>query len=205
MSQLRDRVIAHNQQVQWFPPHLRDGRFGDFLTNLKDWALSRERYWGTPLPVWRCTTAGCTAMVCVGGREELRRLGGAVPAELHRPMVDEVTFPCTTAGCGGTMVREPYVIDCWYDSGSAFFAQWHYPAAAGSAQQLARSFPVDYICEAVDQTRGWFYTLLALAVLTQDSHCYRRVLSLGHVLDSQGKKMSKSRSNVADPWTHLRA
>ncbi len=201
MSQLRERMIACNGEVQWFPPHLQEGRFGDFLTNLKDWALSRERYWGTPLPVWRCSEKNCGKYVVIGSRAELQQRSGTLPAELHRPMVDAITFPCER--CGSTMVREPYVIDVWYDSGAAFFAQWHYPAAPGSKEQLAQHFPIDYICEAVDQTRGWFYTLLAIAVLTQDSLCYRRVLSLGHLLDAQGKKMSKSRGNVVDPWTHL--
>jgi isoleucyl-tRNA synthetase len=199
MSTLRDRVKELNSEVHWFPEHLGKphGRFGNFLEELKDWALSRERYWGTPLPIWSCTKSGCDNRVCLGSVKEVEERGQIKLVDLHRPFIDEVKFQCEK--CGGIMVREPYLIDVWYDSGASFFAQWHYPFE--NYEKFHQSFPVDFISEAIDQTRGWFYSLLACSTLTQDSLCYRTCLSTGHVLDKDGQKMSKSKGNVVDPWS----
>jgi isoleucyl-tRNA synthetase len=190
---VRDQMLAENEKIKWYPDHIKHGRFGDWLEGNVDWALSRERYWGTPLPMWRCD-AGHEH--CVGSREELLSLAGAVPDDLHRPFIDDVTFPC--ADCGDEMRRVPEVIDAWWDSGSMPFAQWHAPFE--NEDVLAERFPADYICEALDQTRGWFYSLLAVSTLLYGQSPYRTVLCLGLILDPEGQKMSKSRGNVVVPW-----
>lgn len=187
-------LVANNQQIHWVPEHIRDGRFGNWLENNVDWAISRERYWGTPLPIW--TNADGSHMECIGGLEELEAKVGRSLRELdlHRPYVDDVTWEDPKHG---TMRRIPDVADCWYDSGSMPVAQWHYPF---ENQELFESaHPADYICEAVDQTRGWFYTLHAVSTLLFDRPAFNNVICLGHILDEQGFKMSKSKGNVVQP------
>jgi isoleucyl-tRNA synthetase len=190
----RDQLLAANDEVEWYPFHIKHGRFGKWLENNVDWALSRERYWGTPLPIWGCEEGHRR---CVGSIDELRELStsGDVPDDLHRPYVDELKLRCNE--CGGEMTRVPEVIDAWYDSGSMPFAQFHYPF---EGQQLFKErFPADFICEALDQTRGWFYSLLAVSTLLFGQSSYRNVLCLGLILDPEGQKMSKSRGNVVVP------
>jgi len=202
MTAVRDQILSHNASVEWAPEWTGTKRMGEWLSNIKDWAISRERYWGTPIPVWICPDCGTEH--CVGSIEEMSSMktdSSPNPPELHRPYVDEVRLKCPSDGCPGEMVREPYVMDCWFDSGCASFAQWHYPFE--NEDLFSGSFPVDYICEAVDQTRGWFYSLLAVATTVFDEPCFRRCLSLGHILDKDGKKMSKSRGNVVNPWDHF--
>jgi isoleucyl-tRNA synthetase len=196
-TKLRDRLLEENAQLDWHPEHIREGRFGDWLTNNVDWALSRERYWGTPLPLWRCEEEHVTA---VASRARLTELTGTDQSELdpHRPWVDAITFPCPD--CGGASRRVPEVIDAWYDSGSMPFAQLGYPHVEGSEAAFAERFPADFIAEAIDQTRGWFYSLLAVSTLLFDRASYRTVLCLGHIVDADGKKMSKSAGNILDPW-----
>jgi isoleucyl-tRNA synthetase len=190
---VRDQMLAENEKINWHPDHIKHGRFGDWLEGNVDWALSRERYWGTPLPMWRCDEGHER---CVGSRAELQELGGAVPEDLHKPYIDDVTFPCRE--CGEEMRRVPEVIDAWWDSGSMPFAQWHAPFE--NEELRAERFPADYICEALDQTRGWFYSLLAVSTLLYGRSPYRTVLCLGLILDPEGQKMSKSRGNVVVPW-----
>jgi len=194
MSSLRDNLIANNEKIRWYPAHLKYGRFGNFLENIEDWALSRERFWGTPLNIWICSS--CGAEYCVGSIKELReRAEGPVPDDLHRPYIDAVVLRCEN--CGGKMKRVKDVIDCWYDSGSAPFAQWHYPFETGN-EDFRENYPADFITEAIDQTRGWFYSLLAVSTAIFDEPPYLNVLSLGHILDDKGVKMSKSKGNVVD-------
>ncbi|MBI2886052.1 MAG: isoleucine--tRNA ligase, partial [Chloroflexi bacterium] len=206
---LKQELIDGNAQIHWYPAHIREGRFGDWLENNVDWAVSRERYWGTPLPIWQCE--GCGHHQCIGSRAELMRQPGvrgySDDLDLHRPFVDEVTFLCRH--CEGAMRRAPEVLDAWFDSGAMPYAQWHYPFE--QLDTFRRWYPADFICEAVDQTRGWFYTLHALATLLHGAEpelvtegiCYRHVICLGHILDARGEKMSKSRGNVVDPWSVL--
>ncbi|HEX6601979.1 MAG TPA: class I tRNA ligase family protein, partial [Solirubrobacterales bacterium] len=195
-SQMRDRLLANNARIGWHPEHIRDGRFGKWLENNVDWALSRDRYWGTPLPIWECTGEGCEARFCAGSVQELRERGGQVPDDLHRPYIDEVRLRCES--CGAEMRRVSAVIDTWYDSGAMPFAQFHYPF---EGEELFRErFPADFVCEAIDQTRGWFYTLHAESTLLFDEPAYLNCVCLGLILDPEGQKMSKSRGNVVEPW-----
>ena len=198
-SAQKDDLVEINNRINWYPDHIREGRFGEWLRNNVDWAISRERYWGTPIPIWQCDS--CSNQVCVGGRDELRdRLGpngGTVDGlDLHRPYVDEITFPCDQ--CDGKMSRIPEVMDCWFDSGAMPFAQSHYPFENPDMEREGL-FPADYICEAVDQTRGWFYSLHALSTLLKGEPSYRNVICLGLILDERGRKMSKRVGNVVEP------
>jgi len=200
-SAVRDQLLANNETIGWHPEHVKHGRFGKWLENNVDWALSRNRYWGTPLPIWRCEDEGCGAVTCVGSKEDLVKHGGSVPDDLHRPYIDEVTLRCDD--CGGAMRRVSSVIDTWYDSGAMPFAQFHYPFEG--QEEFAERFPADYICEAQDQTRGWFYTLLAESTLLFEQSSFQNCVCLGLILDPEGQKMSKSRGNVVDPWDVLAA
>lgn len=201
-SQFREKMLAANQQINWTPDHIQGGRFGKWLENLKDWALGRERFWGTPLPVWVDDQNG--DMLCVGSVAELEQLTGQDLSELdlHRPYVDDLTFP-NPNGTGGTMRRVPEVIDVWFDSGAMPFAQWGYPHR--NQEMFQEQYPADYICEAIDQTRGWFYTLHAISVMLFDQPSFKNVICLGHIMDENGKKMSKSLGNIVDPWDVLDA
>ncbi|MGE5178946.1 MAG: isoleucine--tRNA ligase [Bacteroidota bacterium] len=193
-TRIREKLVAANRTVAWHPPEIGANRFGNWLENNVDWALSRNRYWGTPLPIWRCE--GCGSDRCVGSVAELRQGKGLEePLDLHRPHVDRVTFACS--GCGGTMRRVTEVIDVWFDSGAMPFAQWHYPFE--NREAFEAFFPADFIAEAMDQTRGWFYTLLAISVMVKETAPYRNVLPNELILDKVGKKMSKSRGNAVDP------
>jgi isoleucyl-tRNA synthetase len=201
-SEVKEQMLANNEGIGWHPEHVKHGRFGKWLENNVDWALSRDRYWGTPLPVWRCRDAACGEVECIGSVAELRERSGAeAPADLHRPYIDEVTLECRK--CGGEMRRVESVIDTWYDSGAMPFAQFHYPFE--NVAEFEERFPADYICEAQDQTRGWFYTLLAESTLLFGESSYRNCVCLGLILDPEGQKMSKSRGNVVDPWDVLSA
>jgi isoleucyl-tRNA synthetase len=192
-SQIKDRLLAANETINWHPEHVKHGRFGKWLEGNVDWALSRERYWGTPLPVWQCDQGHDRA---IGSFAELQELSGTLLSDPHRPFVDEVTFPCPE--CGQTMTRVPEVIDVWFDSGSMPFAQFHAPHE--NQDHFEQRFPADFICEALDQTRGWFYSLLAVSTLLFDESSYRNVVCLGLILDEEGRKMSKSLGNVVAPW-----
>jgi len=197
MTAVSQDLVRSNEAVDWHPSHLKHGRFGDFLENVVDWCLSRERYWGTPLNVWIC--GDCGRQHCVGSLDELKRMAGGLPEplDLHKPAIDGVTLTCPE--CRGEMHRVPDVIDCWFDSGSMPFAQWHYPH--GDDGRFSRHFPADYICEAVDQTRGWFYSLMAISTLLFGQAPYRNVLVTEFGVDEEGLKMSKHKGNVIDPWT----
>jgi len=197
MSKIQKDLTNNNNQIKWYPEHLQQGRFGSFINDVKDWALSRNRYWGTPLPIWTCTNKDCRHQICIGSVEVLRNLSKDFPTDydLHKPFVDEIHIICPN--CGTKMVREPEVIDCWYDSGSAFFAQWHYPFE--HKKEFEENFPVDFISEALDQTRGWFYSLLAISTVLFNKPPYKNVLTLGLVLDKDNQKMSKSKRNYLDP------
>ncbi len=199
MTAVRDQLVANNRKVNWFPDNIKEGRMGNFLENVIDWGLSRERYWGTPLPVWVCDD--CDHIHVVGSKQELRELGQNVPEELelHKPYVDRITLRCEK--CGGVMHRVPEVIDCWYDSGSMPFAQWHYPFE--NKELFEKNFPAQFISEAVDQTRGWFYTLLAISTLLFDRNPFENCVVLGLVQDKNGIKMSKHIGNVISPWEVL--
>ncbi len=193
----RDDLLANNAGINWQPEHIRDGRFGNWLENNVDWALSRDRYWGTPLPFWRC--GDCNHVTVVRSRAELSERTGEDHGDLdpHRPFVDAITFPCPE--CGGTAQRVTSVADAWFDSGAMPFAQWGYPWKGH--EEFERHYPADYICEAIDQTRGWFYSLLAESTLLFGDASFRNCVCLGHIVDEDGRKMSKSAGNVVDPWT----
>jgi isoleucyl-tRNA synthetase len=195
-TSIKDELIRENQKTDWHPETIKTGRYGDWLTNNIDWALSRNRYWGTPLPIWRCENKH---EVCVDSLKELGALSGQELSAMdpHRPFVDDITFAC--AECSATMNRVPEVIDCWYDSGAMPFAQWGYPHKEGSVEKFKAAYPADFICEAIDQTRGWFYTLMAIGTLVFDESSYKSVLCLGHILDKDGRKMSKHLGNVLEP------
>ena len=197
MSKVQDSLIKNNNQINWYPEHLQQGRFGDFIREVKDWALSRDRYWGTPLPIWVCDNKKCKHITCIGSVQELKDLSESFPSDfdLHKPFVDELIVKCPK--CSSKMTREKEVIDCWYDSGSSFFAQWHYPFE--NKEKFKENFPVDFITEALDQTRGWFYSLLAISTFLFDKIPYKTVLTLGLVLDKDNQKMSKSKKNYVDP------
>ncbi len=199
MTEVKDDLIRNNQTINWIPESIGKGRFGDWLENVQDWAISRNRYWGTPLNVWQCS---CGAMHSIGSIEELKSMSENCPEhiELHRPFIDAVTIKCPE--CGGQMKRVPEVIDCWFDSGSMPFAQHHYPFE--NKEVFEQQFPADFISEAVDQTRGWFYSLLAVSTLIFNKAPYKNVIVLGHVQDENGQKMSKSKGNAVDPMDALR-
>ena len=205
-SQIKDHLLASNEAVNWQPPHVKHGRFGNWLEGNVDWALSRERYWGTPLPVWRCPAGH---LHVVGSLTELESLSGVRLEDPHRPFVDDVTFECAESGCDELMTRVRDVIDVWFDSGSMPFASYGSRPTDGSAElaeanaEFEAHFPADYICEALDQTRGWFYSMLAVATLLFDQSSYRNVVCLGLILDEHGQKMSKSVGNVIEPWDVL--
>ena len=195
-TSIKDALLRENAATDWHPETIKEGRYGDWLNNNIDWALSRNRYWGTPLPIWRCENKHET---CVDSLKELGALSGQELSNLdpHRPFVDDITFAC--AECSQTMTRVPEVIDCWYDSGAMPFAQWGYPHKEGSVEKFKASYPADFICEAIDQTRGWFYTLMTIGTLVFDQSSYKTVLCLGHILDKDGRKMSKHLGNVLEP------
>ncbi len=199
MTAVRDKLIANNNTVNWIPPTIGTGRFGDWLEHVQDWGISRNRYWGTPLNIWECK---CGHQHSIGSIEELKSLSGNCPddIELHRPYIDNVTIKCEK--CGGEMHRVPEVIDCWFDSGAMPFAQWHYPFE--NKEIFDNRFPADFISEAVDQTRGWFYSLIAISTLLFHQSSYKNVIVLGHVQDKDGQKMSKSKGNAVDPMDALR-
>ena len=198
-TDIREQMHQNNQQINWYPEHIKNGRFGNWLENNIDWGLSRERYWGTPLPVWVCDD--CGHQHCVGSIAELKELGTDVPddIELHRPYVDDIVLACEE--CSGTMHRVQDVIDCWFDSGCAHTAQWHYPFE--NKELFEQAYPADFISEAIDQTRGWFYSLLATGTLLYDKPAYKNCLCLELILAGDGQKMSKSKGNTVDPWTIL--
>ena len=197
-TEVRDQMLAANEKIGWHPEHIKHGRFGKWLEGNVDWALSRDRYWGTPLPIWQCDAEDCDQRFCAGSVGDIRERAGEVPDDLHRPYIDEVNWECEREDCGGTMRRVLSVIDTWFDSGSMPWAQYHYPFE--NEELFAERFPADFICEAIDQTRGWFYTLHAEAVLLFGETSFRNVVSFGLILDPEGQKMSKSRGNVVAPW-----
>ena len=199
MTAVKEDLIRNNNTINWIPENIGKGRFGDWLENVQDWGISRNRYWGTPLNIWQCE---CGHMHSIGSRQELFEMSGdekAKTVELHRPYIDEITLKCPE--CGGTMRRVPEVIDCWFDSGAMPFAQHHYPFE--NQDLFEQQFPADFISEAVDQTRGWFYSLLAESTLLFNKAPYRNVIVLGHVQDENGQKMSKSKGNAVDPFDAL--
>ena len=198
MTALRDNLVRNNRTINWYPDNIKEGRFGNFLENVIDWGLSRERYWGTPLPIWECE---CGHRHTIGSIAELKEMSPDCPEniELHKPFIDAVHITCPE--CGKLMTRVPEVIDCWFDSGAMPFAQWHYPFE--NQDIFKENFPADFISEAVDQTRGWFYTLLAVSTLLFDCAPFKNCIVLGHVQDKNGQKMSKHKGNVVDPWDAL--
>lgn len=199
MTELRDKLIDNNNKINWLPENIREGRFGNFIENVVDWGISRERYWGTPLPIWECE---CGHRHVVGSIQELKQMGNDVPddIELHKPYIDKVLLSCPECKTG-VMKRVSEVIDCWYDSGAMPFAQWHYPFE--NNDKFESNFPADFISEALDQTRGWFYTLHAISTLLFDEPAFKNVIVLGLVQDKDGQKMSKHKGNVVDPWEVL--
>ena len=201
MSSLRDKLMASNSTVNWLPEYMKEGRFGNWLDNAADWSLSRERYWGTPLPIWICESENCGHLHCVGSIDELKSMSDNVPADvdLHKPVVDAVKLNCPK--CAAKMQRTPEVIDCWFDSGSMPFAQWHYPFE--NKELFDNQFPADFISEAIDQTRGWFYTLMAISTILFEESPYKNVIVLGLGLDEKGQKMGKSEGNAVSPMDAL--
>ncbi len=203
VSKVKDALIANAETIAWTPGYIKEGRFGEWLKGIRDWAISRERYWGTPIPVWTC--ADCGKQECLGSFAQLRERATAATRpgadfDPHRPFIDAVVLGCA---CGGAMHRTPDVMDVWFDSGAMPFAQWHYPFAGKEQVDGGAAYPADYIAEAIDQTRGWFYTLLATATLLGRDAPYKNVVCLGHVLDAKGQKMSKSKGNVVDPFAMI--
>ena len=203
MSKLRDELVENNSKVNWLPETIKTGRFGKFLENVIDWGISRDRYWGTPLPIWTCEDENCGHRECIGSIQELKEKGIDVPddIELHKPYIDDVYLKCPK--CGKKMKRAKEVIDCWFDSGSMPFAQWHYPFE--NKEMFENNFPAQFISEAIDQTRGWFYTLTAVGTALFNRTPFENCIVLGHVLDEKGQKMSKSKGNGVDPMTLLDA
>ncbi|HZA25972.1 MAG TPA: class I tRNA ligase family protein, partial [Dehalococcoidia bacterium] len=205
---VKDEMVKGNSAINWYPDYIKEGRFGEWLRNNVDWAISRERYWGTPIPIWECQD--CRRRLCIGSVAELKEKAAPEHKErvngldLHRPYVDEILLACTADGCNSQMRRIPEVMDAWFDSGAMPFAQWHYPFENQDMAEDGR-FPADYICEAVDQTRGWFYSLHALSTLLKDQPSYRNVICLGLILDGRGRKMSKRLGNIVDPFAVLDA
>lgn len=199
MTELKDKLLKNNNNINWLPDNIREGRMGNFLENVVDWGLSRSRYWGTPLPIWECE---CGHRHLVGSIAELKEMGNDVPddIELHKPFIDNVYLNCTKCG-SNKMKRVSEVIDCWFDSGAMPFAQWHYPFE--NKEIFEAHYPADFISEAIDQTRGWFYTLLAISTLLFEQPSFKNCIVLGHVNDKDGQKMSKHKGNVVDPWTIL--
>jgi len=195
VSSIRDELLKNNNKINWVPEHIKDGRFGNWLEGAKDWALSRKKFWGTPLPIWQCSK--CKKEIVIGSIDELKEKGKDVPEslDLHKPYIDKIKIKCE---CGEMMERVDDVIDCWYDSGSAPFAQFHYPFE--NKDMFNKAFPYDFIAEAIDQTRGWFYTLHVLGTLLFDSNAYKRVVCAGLLVDEKGEKMSKSKGNIVNPW-----
>ena len=199
MTAVRDDLVRNNQTINWIPASIGEGRFGNWLENIQDWGISRNRYWGTPLNIWECE---CGHMHSIGSRQELCEMSGderAKTVEFHRPYIDEITITCPK--CGKQMKRVPEVIDCWFDSGAMPFAQHHYPFE--NKELFEKQFPADFISEAVDQTRGWFYSLLAESTLLFNKAPYKNVIVMGHVQDENGQKMSKSKGNAVDPFEAL--
>lgn len=205
-SALKDQLVEGNSKINWYPDYIKEGRFGEWLRNNVDWAISRERYWGTPIPIWQCEE--CNNSVCIGGVEELKKMSRVgsdsdlSDLDLHRPYVDNIVLNCTAEDCSSEMRRIPEVMDAWFDSGAMPFAQWHYPFDNDTIDTDGR-FPADYICEAVDQTRGWFYSLHALSTLLTGQPSYKNVICLGLILDEKGRKMSKRVGNVVEPLSVL--
>jgi isoleucyl-tRNA synthetase len=199
----KEQLIEGNQSINWYPDHIKNGRFGEWLQNNVDWAVSRERYWGTPMPIWECNK--CLHRECIGSVEELKAVSPNMPIDveldLHRPYIDEITMDCYLDQCDGSMSRIPEVMDAWFDSGAMPFAQSHYPF--DGVEGFEQTFPADYICEAVDQTRGWFYSLHALGTLLKDKPAYKNVICLGLILDEKGQKMSKRIGNIVEPISVL--
>lgn len=192
---IKQKMLKANSSIYWMPAHIRDGRFGKWLENARDWAISRNRYWGNPLPIWKCDSCGKT--LCLGSREELKALSGQYPEDLHKHFVDEISWPCKEDSCKGSMKRIPEVLDCWFESGAMPYAQVHYPFK--NKEHFEEHFPADFICEGLDQTRGWFYTLTILAAALFDKPAFEACVVNGLVLASDGKKMSKSLKNYTDP------